>query len=179
MNKTKILSLVSQILAENAISEAPIPIEKIIQSMGLELRFEPFNDAEDPMSGVLFKDDTNLVIGINPNENPNRQRFTMAHELGHFLLHQKENMHIDTRSSVFLRKQLYAKATDQKEIEANLFAAELLMPKKIIEAELGVCKKEGRMISDEEIIENLAIKFKVSAQAMAFRLLNLKFIKID
>jgi Zn-dependent peptidase ImmA (M78 family) len=68
-------------------SSAPsVPVEQIAESYGIELRYEP---AEQELSGALIrKGRKEVVIGVNSSHHPNRQRFTIAHEIAHFLLHE-------------------------------------------------------------------------------------------
>lgn len=132
----------------------------------------------DPeLSGMVFEKGGQAVIVVNALHHPNRQRFTVAHELAHLVLHRKhirQQVHVDkeirVRAGPVLRRDaVAATGTDALEIEANAFASELLMPKNWIEAELP----EGWDIDDDEKITALARKFKVSAAAMQFRLLDL------
>ena len=65
---------------------------------------------------------------------------------------------------------------DEAEIEANLFAAEVLRPKRWLAADLE--DEESLDLADESIIENLARRYEVSVQAMTFRLANLGYISL-
>jgi Zn-dependent peptidase ImmA (M78 family) len=90
-------------------------------------------DLPDDVSGIL---DTRVsgmpVIFINKNQSQVRQRFSIAHELGHLLLHASSgsqleaSIHLDKHT--FYRNPLSSKGIDEQEKEANRFAAELLMP---------------------------------------------------
>ena len=66
--------------------------------------------------------------GVNSLHAPVRQRFTIAHELGHAVLHAREGIHLDQAFRLRFRDQTSAMAIDPEEIDANSFAAELLMP---------------------------------------------------
>ena len=98
---------------------------------------------------------------MNANDSPNRQRFTCAHELGHFV---RRAANPDSYEWVDLRGPLAAAGQDPEEIYANSFAAALLMP----EAEVRRLWKEG-----ERELE-LAQYFDVSREAMQYRLMNLR-----
>ena len=112
------------------------------------------------------------IIGINIRHAPNRRRFTLAHELAHVQLHRQEledGVHVDRGS---LRRDARAAAgVDPIEIEANAFAAGLLMPTAFLASEL-----EGRSVDleDDEAVAALANRFKVSGAAMRYRLISLK-----
>lgn len=177
----KIKALVQQLLDEQGLTKAPIPVERIAQHLGVELRYEPFKADGDEVSGMLFRDGGRTVIGVNSNDGSNRQRFTIAHEIGHLRLH-KDSMYLDTPAEVFLRNQLSSKAVDPKEIQANTFAAELLMPEKLVRDEFSREQSEMSrgfsVVPVEELVERLASKFKVSVQAMTFRLANLELMRL-
>jgi Zn-dependent peptidase ImmA (M78 family) len=80
-------------------------------------------------------------------------------------------VHVDRDFKVMLRDTNSSRATDPVEIEANAYAADLLMPRSMLvkEAEL----RAGFDIEDDKLIQGLAAKYKVSAQAMTFRLTNI------
>jgi Zn-dependent peptidase ImmA (M78 family) len=172
----RIADLVQKLLNEHGLTKPPIPIEKLAQNLGVELRYEPFEHKGEQVSGMLFRDKGRSVIGVNSNESAVRQRFTIAHEIGHLHLH-KDSVHFDTPAEVFLRNHLSSKSVDPKEIQANAFAAELLMPAKFVRAEFN--QERGSALSDEDVVEKLANKFMVSSQAMTFRLANLGLMKLS
>lgn len=172
----QITEKVQQLLATHGLTRPPIPIEKLAQNLGVELRYEPFEHKGDQVSGMLFRDKGRSVIGINSNESPARQRFTIAHEIGHLQLHD-DSIHFDTPVEVFFRNQLSSKSVDHKEIEANAFAAELLMPEKFVKAQFNL--ESGSCNSDEDLVEVLAKRFSVSTQAMTFRLMNVGLMKLS
>jgi Zn-dependent peptidase ImmA (M78 family) len=91
-------------------------------------------------------------------------------------------MYLDTPAEVFLRNQLSSKAVDPKEIQANTFAAELLMPEKLVRDEFSreqsAMSRGFSVVPVEELVERLASKFKVSVQAMTFRLANLELMRL-
>ena len=99
---------------------------------------------------------------------------TLAHEIGHLILHKK-NLFVDKVVRIDFRNSTSGLAIDKEEIAANAFAAELLMPREFIRAEIKkqLSKKQADSLSKEELIEDLAKVFKVSVQAMEYRLNNL------
>ena len=159
--------LVDQLLTEHHVHTAPVPIADLAKALGAEVRCEP---ADDDLSGFLYRDRRRktAVIGVNAHQHPNRQNFTAAHELGHFLLHDFDTVHVDRQFKVWLRSEASSQGTDTEEKEANLFAAELLMPAKFLERDIS---KIGNFdIFNEDIIRDLAARYGVSTQAMTFRL---------
>jgi Zn-dependent peptidase ImmA (M78 family) len=158
-----------QILARLGIQAAPTPVEKIAKALGAHVRFSPF---DEELSGMIYIKDGVPIIGINSLHHPNRQRYTIAHELGHLELHRKlitSEVHVDKNFPVLMRDPKSASGTELLEIQANQFAAELLMPRKLIEQALD--KKEFD-IDDDGPIDDLAKKFRVSKQALEYRIRN-------
>ena len=177
----RILEFVEDILSRYRVKSLPVPVEKIAQSLGAELRYEPFEAEEGHLSGMLFREADRVVIGVNSSDSLVRQRFTIAHEIGHFKLHQNP-VYVDTLADIMMRNDLSGKAVDRKEIEANTFAAELLMPTKMIRQahleERAVLLDQFGAVPDEELVDKLSLRFDVSSQAMTFRLANLKLVRV-
>lgn len=128
-----------------------------------------YHDFSNDISGVFIRDKNNNYIGINEHDTPARQRFTIAHEIGHHMLHSTDTLHYDNIPLDVPPVVLYRSNNNSNynEVEANAFAAELLMPDDVIEKviQLGV-----------EVIDELANIFKVSPDAMRYRLINLGYI---
>src|SRR6202167_2516650 len=121
----------SKLLANLGIEEIPVPVEKIAKSLGARVRFSPL---DDELSGFVFIKDGVPIIGVNSLHHPNRQRFTIAHEIGHLELHRNmiaTAVHVDKSFPALMRNSQSAAGIEQVEIEANQFAAELLMPRAI------------------------------------------------
>lgn len=155
------------LLDEVEMQELPIPVDDIARKLGVTLRYEPL---EGGMSGVLFREEGgNPVIGVNELHAETRQRFTIAHELGHLQLHE-DVLYVD---GLVRRDHKSSLALDPQEIEANAFAAELLMPRSLILRELKRRVPEGKVVDPAKLVRALAADFDVSEQAMEFRLVNL------
>lgn len=162
-----IRAVTSQLLERFGITEPPVPVEHIVEALGARLRYSPF-DGE--LAGMLIRDNKETVIGVNSLHHMNRQRFTIAHECGHLLLHKGKDVHIDRSFRVNRRDEVSAQATDPEEIEANRFAAELLMPYHMFMNDLI---KYDIDVEDEEELKELAQKYQVSLQALTHRITNL------
>ena len=135
-----------------------------------ELRVSPL---DDELSGMIFIRDGIPIIGVNALHHPNRQRFTIAHEIGHLELHRDavtEEVHVDKQFKVLMRDANSSTGTDRMEREANQFAAELLMPQQLLLDALDLRPVD---IDDESPLNELARKFKVSRQALEYRIRNL------
>lgn len=162
----------------NAMS-APVDPLKVANALGVRVHYQTF---EDEVSGVLLIQDKDRHILVNKSHHPNRQRFSIAHELGHLVLHdQKGNrLFIDTHLRLYQRvgapnSAAYSEpgsaTTPQEEREANQFAAALLMPRPLLETATF-----ERDLWDEIDISTLATNFAVSEQAMAIRLQQLSVV---
>src|SRR5205807_8592593 len=126
------------------------------------------------ISGMLFRDARRKVIGVNSFHAPTRQRFTIAHELGHLLLHETRSMIVDTH--VYRRDEVSSMGTQKEEREANAFAAELLMPADFVERACDEIAGALPTITVNQLVGNLASRFQVSQQAMEIRLGNLQIL---
>lgn len=165
-NQQKARSTAQALLRDFGAKAAPVPVEKIIKSLNIVLQYAPL---EGDLSGMAYIKDGIGIIGVNALHHPNRQRFSTAHELGHHVLHADEirrAIHVD-KGRVLYRGDLSSQGTDPLEIEANAFAAELLMPSELLMDAIG---KNGLDIEDDASVEALARKFRVSAGALRWRL---------
>lgn len=159
----------AEILAEWRQNKPPVDVDFLAEKAGVKLVYE---ELDDDVSGFLVRKSGKVFLAVNSKHHPNRQRFSIAHELGHFFLH------LNSSSTVFIDKTVYYRNIDsssgkyQQEIEANAFAADLLMPKGMLEREL---ENFGEELTDMDIYR-LANRFGVSQQAMELRLQNLGLI---
>src|SRR5262245_20755179 len=80
------------LLEQSGETKAPINPQKVAEWLGIEVKRLPF---EDDLSGILIREEGHSVIGINKNHHLNRQRFTMAHEIGHHALDHHGEVFVD------------------------------------------------------------------------------------
>ncbi len=158
----KIEELAEEILREFRVSTLPIPVEDIASKKSIKISRAPSKD----FSGLLIRKDGHALIGVNSNDAPVRQRFTIAHELGHFFLHPQKDAFVDYRDN----KSDIMRTPREK--QANMFAAALLMPRKQLEKDYKKVSRDG---FGEGELKGLAEKYCVSEDAMKYRLLNLNF----
>ena len=140
----------------------------------------------DNISGAsMTTDDGKKIIVVNKDHHENRQRFTIAHELGHLLLgHDKslnytemESSNDQNTSQILFRDDKASEGSDWREIEANHFAASLLMPKKLLNYQIEeITKNKSECYLSELDVYNLAETFRVSPISMSIRLSRLGFI---
>lgn len=181
MGQERIENRVEKILKELGLDSPPIPVDRIARALGATVRKEPYNG---DLSGALYRRGGTCVIGINKNDNGLRQRFTVAHEIGHLVLHDG-SVYIDRQQTGelskpsetqngkrFFRDKVSSMASDPQEIEANRFAAALLMPQSLLFEDIE--KRNINMpIKSLAEIKPLAGRYRVSLEAMVFRLINL------
>ena len=124
---------------------------------------------------MIYSKRRSPIIGVNSLHHSNRQRFTIAHEVAHLILHRRliaDHVHVDKRFPILMRDSNSATGTQRMEMEANSFAAELLMPSFLL---LPMLKKNGFDIDDEKPLEKLSRKFRVSKQALDYRIRNITY----
>jgi Zn-dependent peptidase ImmA (M78 family) len=170
---TKIEQQVDEILAQAGISEAPVNIQQVAKLKGVDVVSYEFGDE---VSGVLVVEQHRGTIGYNVNHAPKRQRFTIAHELGHYVLHVNKNkaqeMFVDKDFIVKWRyEKVYTPTEFKHEQEANAFAAAVLMPRSFLLYEMSKSKYDD--LYETQLIEELAKVFNVSVQAMTYRFADL------
>lgn len=159
-----------QIVRDYGITEPPIRVEEVVHSQGVEIVRHRF---EGPESGFALRDGSRRIIGLNTQTSRRRQRFTVAHELGHLLLHEGKIIVDQAVLRVDLRNDVSSMGTDVQEIEANTFAATLLMPESLVFNHVLKLVRANSQITRETLIAELARIFDVSAEAMGYRLINL------
>jgi Zn-dependent peptidase ImmA (M78 family) len=164
----KIGLLVKDILKRYRISQPPYKyLQKIAKGYGILVKLNP--NLEDDISGFLYLKDKKPTIFVNQNNPPLRRHFTIAHELGHFLLGHNGDLFVD-KGQIIYRDSRSKEGTLLQEREANRFAAELLMPEEMLIDEIV---KNDYDLDDSLEVQGLSEKFGVSTQAMMIRLTNL------
>jgi Zn-dependent peptidase ImmA (M78 family) len=157
------------------IADPPVDVEAVARSLGLRVMYEDLGD-DDDVSGVLIRSKEGNIV-IQKKDAANRQRFTIAHEIGHFhLRHQFGDggqVHVDKGNFYRSRGSRSSEGIDPKEVEANQFAASLLMPAGLVKREVRALG--ARLLLDHHIT-SLAERFEVSEQAMTIRLTRLGFL---
>lgn len=149
-NELKILTEFTQ--------SVPVKVGALAEALGLRvvLATLPMN-----ISGLIQPDGDNFVIKINRFESKERQRFTIAHEIAHYILH-KDRISTGIVDSVLYRSKLSSRV----EAEANRLGAEIVMPADAV----ALAMPNGGGEVDDEAVADLAQQFGVSRQAMAIRL---------
>lgn len=150
----------SDVLASQWDGSLPVKTRRIAEGLGIRVVADPFLDA----SGQVSISDGTPVIIYNNSEPLVRQRFTVAHEIGHLALG-----HLKGAKTLFRDPATnFSSASAGVEREANRFAADLLMPADVLRYSVV---EDG--ITD---VAELARLFNVSQVAMRYRLQNLDLI---
>jgi Zn-dependent peptidase ImmA (M78 family) len=164
MKRFEIEERATSILRDHGLLRAPVDPLKIAKALNVKVLNAVFS--EENKSGAIAKRGGNFQIFVNANDSPARKRFTIAHEIGHQLLHMSlanDSEFVDTEDN-FRTNSLTDDAPwseeRQKEYEANAFAAALLMNSTLVQQEWLASKDPNFM----------AWKFQVSPSAMAIRL---------
>lgn len=166
--------LATDILSKYSEFALPINVKNIVQKLGIILKPFPLGD---DVSGVLSLENGKSVIIYNSLQSKQRRRFTIAHELGHYILHRNEsNLFVDSNFKLFRSNN--SSDTPHKaflEQQANLFAASILMPKELVEREIE--KIDFDFSKGDESLQYLSKLFNVSSTAMYYRLFNLGLLQ--
>jgi Zn-dependent peptidase ImmA (M78 family) len=146
-----------KLLADVGITTPPVLIRELVEYIKKErdLSIYPWAFSKNT-DGVQVKEGEAVTIAYNEKQHPHRQRFTVAHEIGHLLLgHTEKNFVLDMDSR------------EPEEAEANQFAAELLMPIEMLKKDFKNGKKD---------VKSLSIKYNVSEEAVWWRLYECRLI---
>lgn len=140
---------------------APIRLSAIANALGVKVVATTLPSG---ISGEIRPDPDNagqFVIKVNRNDSARRQRFTVAHEIGHYLLHS-DQIGDGITDDVLYRSEM----SDRREAQANRIAADLLMPQHLVDDWLD----RARTLKVDNVVGFLADKFNVSEAAMKIRL---------
>jgi Zn-dependent peptidase ImmA (M78 family) len=145
---------------EKYLQDVPVKLGAIAKELGIDVKLSslPLN-----ISGQIARTQSGYEIKINRHESRQRQRFTLAHELAHYLLHKDV---IDKMGGTLSDNVLYRSgASETIEYEANRLAAQIVMPEQALQSAFS---RYGEQLS-ESMVELLAEQFGVSKAAMEIR----------
>jgi Zn-dependent peptidase ImmA (M78 family)/DNA-binding XRE family transcriptional regulator len=149
-----------EVLLKASRKAPPTDVLAIARDLGVAVYLRPFPAA---VSALLFRYEDSAFIGVNSHQAGVRQRFSIAHELGHFVLHHDDAHFIDYGVPTMEGEAPHYNWQDER--AANAFAAELLMPEASMRHDAGTISAA-----------RLARRYEVSPEAMGFRLANLGFL---
>lgn len=153
-----------RVLELHGLFSVPVDPVTLANLSGIKVHNAKFGDPN--VSGAVAKRGKNIKILVNQSDAPFRKRFTIAHELGHHLLHlHGDGEFVDTEVDFFRDIERPGDSPYRRaEVQANRFAAALLMP--------------GELVKREAVgnasLTTLARRFNVSEEAMGYRLAKLR-----
>ena len=149
------------VLSQHGLYSLPIDPVRLANRIGVTVNNAKF--ADDSWAALIAKRGHTTRIFVEQSDPPYRKRFSIAHELGHHFLHLLEDGEIvDKRTDMFRDREPVDGPMSEdriKEIQANWFAAALLMPAEFVRAEWA---RNPRMLHMVEV-------FNVSEEAMGYR----------
>ena len=149
-------------VVEKYLCEIPVKLGSMAKELGVVVKRSP--TIPRSVSGQIKRLETGIYeIKINKFESLVRQRFTLAHEISHFLLHRSE---IDRLGEIADNVLYRSGASETIEYEANRLAAQIIMPEEAISERQQAI---GNNI-DENIVDQLAKEFGVSKAVMEIRI---------
>lgn len=157
-------NMAANILRNAGIASCPVEVERIATQHRITIK----RGTNPNFSGILIRKDGHALMGINNSEAHSRQRFTIAHELGHYFLHETKSAFVDYRDNK-------GATLTPREREANAFAAAILMPKNLLEKHVAT-RTRGGLLTQQDV-EWLAKEYDVSEEAMGIRIMNLQLGK--
>jgi Zn-dependent peptidase ImmA (M78 family) len=153
-----------------------VDVQSIAKHLGL--RIAELNLGNECSGLLITQPGLTPCIVVHEQHHEHRKRFTIAHEIGHFVLKHHfgdTNVHADSPASISYRGARAAQGTDPREIAANQFASTLLMPTALMESALT--RRKTKLERDlEAVVHEMAESFCVSEHAMTLRLKSLGHI---
>lgn len=154
--------------------EIPVPVESIAEDLlGLKIEERALD-----WSGMLLPAERTILLNAaeSPRNDPplRRHRFTIAHEIGHWVCHCLEGRAAQLEPSYCRAADIANDADRAIEREANIFATELLMPEAAVRAAWGEFEAQSH---EGDPAAAMAARLDVSPSAMGWRLFNLGLSK--
>lgn len=149
-------------ILERHLANHPVKLGLLAKELGVTIKVSSLHTG---VSGQIKREGGGYLIRVNRHEARERQRFTIAHELAHFLLHKTV---IDSTPDGIKDNVLYRSGEPEHiEFEANRLAADIVMPMVLVQKAL---QEDFNNVVTEATIEGLAARFQVSKAAMEIRL---------
>jgi len=138
-----------------------VPMDIFVSALGATIIKEPMERCD----GKIIRGNKTTLIKVNSNiPYEERVRFTIAHEVGHYLLHEKLEVHNENHNTLNWFKDTEKQAQmGIQEFEANEFASELLIPRKLI------IEEYGNESFSPQLIEKISKRFKTSITSTIFK----------
>jgi len=134
---------------------APVDLDAMARALNLEVVREAA--LPDDVSGSIHRSGSRFRVSINARHSSTRQRFTLAHEIAHYVLHR------DLIGDGITDNAMYrSRLSNELETQANRFAANILMPPRLV--------RQVYVTEGTRDLASLTERFKVSVEAMRIRL---------
>lgn len=153
---------------EYGLTALPVDPEKVATSLGAIVIRQP---TTVELSGMLMRRHGTIAMGINSEMEPARQRFALAHLVGHLHLHRRRELILDTIAR-HDHPNLLSMPTEREEAEANRFASALLAP----DAAVRRAALEADFRTASQLVDLLAPRFGLTPAVMGARLMGLGII---
>lgn len=165
MTKKEVIAKAKEFCKENNVNDYPVEIVSLCNKFGLKV-YEKYLPSDVSGSIVVGSDkfdryNSGNFIMINLMDSPQRRRFTIAHELAHFILHKEPGQ------ALYAHRD--AGQHDQTEVEANIFASYVLMPDELIKDALDRLE-DHRHLPLSVKVGYISREFAVSRDAAQVRL---------
>ena len=169
MRREDIEKRAKEILRDHNLLDIPVDPLTIAKALGIKVMNAKFSESD--RSGAIAKRGGITSIFLDSDDSPARKRFSIAHEIGHYMLHMQtaDDIEIVDKKDNFRSIPVESSEwTDEKrmEWEANIFAAALLMDEDLIREE---------WLKSKDLLK-MAWRFQVSQSAIAIRLTSLGLI---
>lgn len=165
MSRREIEARAAEVLRRHGLYSIPVDPVVLANRLGIKVHNAKFS--QEGVSGVIAKRGDYVSLLVNEADAPARKRFTIAHELGHHFLHLvRDGAFVDKEVDLFRGEPGEEDARKQEEVQANQFAAALLMPEELVRTEFEAAPD----------LTAIARLFNVSEAAMGFRLSQLRLI---
>jgi Zn-dependent peptidase ImmA (M78 family) len=146
--------MAKKILAESKIKAPPVDLLQILTANGI--RYEEVDDFPDTVDALIIEDGAKVYAAVNARQHLHRQRFSLAHELGHYFLHRngmpEDTVSIDNPPTG--EDEMAAPSKSPAEIEADLFAGEVLVPLEMLKAHVtkGISELSKLFLVSEQVV---------------------------
>lgn len=136
---------------------APVDIEELARALGLSI----VTHSEMSENGYIFYESSedSFTIFVNGSQSKAKQRFTIAHEIGHYLLHKNYII-----QNTFLDRGTRSGYIDEKEAEADKFASSILMPIDLINQEIDRGLKTIALLAEKLEVSEEALKNRLNVK---------------
>lgn len=178
MTEKEIKRKVEEFLTDNGmeLNAPPTPIVEICNKIGIKV----FEVSLPPdVSGLIMTQDekfenydSNKIIAANISDSASRKRFTIAHELAHYVLHKEAN------KPLYAHRDIINQVDNKNEQEANSFASIILMPEDLVRKSIKRLQSNNDpyTVTSSEMIDQIAKEYSVSRSAAQVRLMKLNII---